>query len=223
MIHLSSAFSNKQTLLYLFLSIGVTVFLLISGFLMPAIIVAFLIVIGFFIPESSGDTCDKIFNDELIRQIRDVLIDAGKGNLSERVTNIPEKHVLQSVAWGINDMLDQTEQMMRDIRASISSANAGDKLRIIFSEGYKGDYFSACPELNEAISFISEAFKGKMRSELSRAFENSSGGISKGLVVIQDDLRKNSEFSQAINDITSKTAQNVFAKSRKCRYNCRQS
>lgn len=210
MIHLSSAFSNKQTLLYLLVSVGITVFLVVSGFVIPAAIVAFLIVMGFFIPDSSGGTCDKVFNDELVRQIRDVVIRAGKGNLSDRITNISDDHVLQGVAWGINDMLDQTEQMMRDIRASISSANAGMKLRIVFSEGYKGDFLSACPELNAAISSISEAYTGKMRSELSREFEKSNGGISKGLTVIQDDLRKNSEFSQAINDITSKTAQNVL-------------
>ena len=208
MIHLSSVFSNKQTLLYFLLSIGVLIFLLISGFIVPAIIVGVLIVLGLFIPEPDVAS-DKLFNDHLIRQIRDVVIKAGKGNLSDRITHISEEHVLQTVAWGINDMLDQTEQMMRDIRASIVSANSGKDLRIVFSDGYKGDSLAICPEINTAIGSISQAFSGKMRSELSFEFEKTSGGISKGLVVIQDDLRKNSGFSKAINDITSVTAKNV--------------
>lgn len=208
MTGLSSVFNNRQTFFYFFISVGIFLFLIISGSIIPAIIVVLLLLIGFFISESS-DPCTKIFNDELIRQVRDVLIKAGNGNLSDRITNIPEAHVLQGVAWGINDMLDQVEQMMRDIRASIQVANAGIAERIIFKEGYKGDFEALCPELNHAINDIAESYRGKMRSDLGKEFERSSGGISVGLAVIQDDIRKNSEFSQVINDTTSQTSQNV--------------
>lgn len=208
MTGLSSAFSNKQTLFYFFSAIGVALFLMISGMIIPAVVIIILALIGLFIPESSGP-CTKIFNDDLIRQVRDVLIKAGNGNLSDRITNISDEHVLQGVAWGINDMLDQVEQMMRDIRASIHAANSGEVNRIIFKEGYKGDFTAACPELNSAIRAIGESYKGKMRSDLSREFERTSGGISVGISVIQDDIRKNSEFSRVINNTTSETAKNV--------------
>jgi methyl-accepting chemotaxis protein len=207
---LSSAFSNKQTLFYFLSSIGIGLYLMVSGAMLPAIIIIVLLLIGLFIPESSSGPCTKIFNDELIRQVRDVLIKAGNGNLSDRITNISDEHVLQGVAWGINDMLDQVEQMMRDIRASIHAANSGEMDRIIFKEGYKGDFSAACPELNGAVRAIGESYKGKMRSDLGREFERSSGGISVGLGVIQDDLRKNSEFTQVINNSTSETAKNVI-------------
>ncbi|MBU1658401.1 CZB domain-containing protein [bacterium] len=210
MTHLSSAFSNRQTLFYLLVGAGTAVFLLVLGLIVPAVIVIVLVLIGLFIPESSDEACKKIFNDDLIRQIRDVLIKAGSGNLSYRITNISDKHVMQGVAWGINDLLDQTEQMIRDIRASIYAANHGTNLRIIFKEGYKGDFLGASPELNSAISSIASSYKGKMRSELSREFERVSGGISKGLEVIQHNILKNSEFSKSINEITSQTAQNVM-------------
>jgi methyl-accepting chemotaxis protein len=209
MTGLSSAFSNKQTLIYLLILVGITVFLVVTGAIIPAIVVATLAVIGLFIPTSASGACEKIFNDDLIRQIRDVLIKAGNGSLSDRITHIPDTHTLQSVAWGINDMLDQVEQMMRDIHASIYAANSGIANRIIFTEGYKGDFSASCPELNSAIRTIAESYKGKMRSDFGREFELSSGGISQGLSVIQDDIQKNSDFSNTINSSSSQTAQNV--------------
>lgn len=210
MTSLSSAFSNKQTLFYFLSAIGIAIYLMISGIMIPAIIITVFTLIGLLIPESSSGPCTKIFNDNLIRQVRDVLIKAGNGNLSDRITDISDEHVLQGVAWGINDMLDQVEQMMRDIRASIQAANKGEVNRIIFKEGYKGDFSAACPELNRAIRAIGESFKGKMRSDLSREFERTSGGISVGISVIQDDIRKNSEYSRIINNTTSETAKNVI-------------
>jgi methyl-accepting chemotaxis protein len=209
MTDLSSTFSNKKTLFYFLSALGITLYLIISGLMIPAIIMTVIALIGLFIPESSSGGFAKIFNDELIRQVRDVLIKAGNGNLSERITDIPDDHVLEGVAWGINDMLDQVEQMMRDIRASLEAANRGEVNRIVFKEGYKGDFSAACPELNSAVKAISESYKGKMRSDLSREFERCSGGISVGISVIQDDIRKNSEYSRVINNSTSQTAKNV--------------
>lgn len=207
MTSLSSVFNNKQTLLYFILSMGSAIYFAFIGMMLPSIVLGTIAIIGLFLAEE--EACEKIFNDNLIRQIRDVLIKAGSGNLSERITNIPNKHVMQGVAWGINDMLDQTEQMMRDIRDSIKAANTGNSKRIIFREGYHGDFAAACPELNSAIGLIAESYKGKMTAELSASFELTSGGVGDGLSVIQTDIIKNVEFSERINNASSQTAQNV--------------
>ena len=207
MIHLSSLFSNKQTLLYVLLSVGATAYLAYSGMLIAAGVIAALMLVGLFIPEE--EACEKIFNDELIRQVRDVLIKAGKGNLSDRIINIDDKHVMQNVAWGINDLLDQSEQMLRDIQDAFRVANTGNDKRIIFMEGYKGDFAAVCPTLNETIISIAESYQGKMKSQLSSSLEASSGGIRKGLSTIQDDILKNSELSERINSASIETANNV--------------
>ncbi|MFA6629483.1 MAG: methyl-accepting chemotaxis protein [Sulfuricurvum sp.] len=207
MMNLFSRFNNRQAGLYFTGLIGSAVVIGFNGMSVVAAAIVAVAVAGMFLPTSPSEGCEKIFNDTLIRQIRDVLIKAGSGNLSDRITNIPEDHVLQSVAWGINDMLDQVEQVIRDIRASIQSANKGKMKRIIFKEGYKGDFEAACPELNCAIATIAEAFKGKMRSDLSREFEVISGGISKGLEIIQTNLQNNSRHATLINNSSAVTAQ----------------
>jgi methyl-accepting chemotaxis protein len=208
MINLSSIFKNRQTSLFFILSLVADITLAFYGLFIPAGILLLLLLVGLFIPK--GNICDEIFQDALIKQIRDVLIKAGKGNLSNRITGIDEKHIMQGIAWDINDLLDQTEQMMRDIKTSITEAEQGHDYRTIFSSGYKGDFHAACPDLNNAISSISLAYIGKQKSLLTAEFnKNSGGGISQGLTVIQDNLLNNTEHSQTINIKANEAKQKV--------------
>ncbi len=208
MMGLSSAFSNKQTLLYLITSLIGTIIVGIYVSYIVTFVLFLLIIAGLFISEQG--VYEKIFQDALIHQIRDVLIKAGKGTLSDRVTNIDEKHIMQDIAWGINDMLDQTEQMMRDIKASIEEANHGNMRRIIFPEGYKGDFAASTSFLNDAIALIADAYKGKMRVKLTVEFDKNSGGISSGLSIIQDDIINNTKFTKSITDAATQSADKVI-------------
>jgi len=156
----------------------------------------------------ADDVCDKIFNDPLIRQVRDVLIKAGRGELSHRITDIDETHTMQAVAWGINDMLDQTEQFIRDIQASVTAANSGMTNRDILEEGYKGDFKQAVPGLNEAIKAVANSYLDAQKTAISKDFnDNSHGGISKGLSIIQDDIINNVDVLKKINNSTAETAE----------------
>ncbi len=206
MTSLSSAFSNKQSLVFLVAAFGAAAYLLATGEYIAGGIILALAFLGLFIPGGGDSACEKIFNDPLIRQVRDVLMKAGRGELSDRVTNIPEDHVLQGVAWGINDMLDQTEQILRDISASIEAANDGKKYRIIFSSGYKGDFRATAPQINQAILAIADSYKSKMRSELAKMFEKKTGGIDSGLHIIQEDLIHNTKVIDEIMQNTRATA-----------------
>lgn len=206
MTHSYSRLINKENL-YFFTLLALSLFLAFQ----ESVIMGFvLIVLAFgihFFPYTQKSGCEKIFNDTLIRQIRDVLLQAGNGNLSHRITAISEIHPLGGVAWGINDMLDQVEQMMRDISASIEKANEGNTKRVIFSQGYKGDFALACPNLNRALSAISDGFKGKMKSDLSFEFEKVSGGVSKSLHIIQENIRSNATYASLIIEASQDTVQ----------------
>lgn len=208
MTNSSSLFSNKKNIFYILVTLAISLYLVSVGALLPAGLVFAAGILGIFIPENDV-SCEKIFNDNLIRQIRDVLLKASGGNLSERITQISDTHILQGVAWSINDLLDQVEQMMRDIHASLDSANQGKMSRILFKEGYKGDFNEIGSVFNRAIDEIALSFKGKMSSELGREFERISGGISTSLSTIQTDIQKNCDYSREINRTSSKTADDV--------------
>ena len=206
MITLSSIFNSRKTIFYIILTIGTTLFLIVSKLYIPAGILGILSIVALFIPEKNS--IDET-GDSLVEKIKTILTEASIGKLSARVINIPKNHQFYDIAWGINNLLDQVEQMMRDINSSIAAANQGEELRIVFYNGYKGDFQSLCSELNSAIKTIAESYRGRMRSELGSEFERISGGISKGLVDIQNDINKNSVFSKKIHSITSEATQNV--------------
>ncbi len=204
---LSSIYSTKQTLgLYVLLT-AVLVYTLVNGQYVLSAVLAAGLVGTLLLSLFSDDVCDKIFQDELIRQVRDVLIKAGKGELSHRITNIPETHTMQSVAWGINDLLDQTEQYIRDVVASVDNANAGHHNRVIYEDGYKGDFLNSVPSLNHAIASIAVSFRTAQKTTLSELFDvNSNGGVSRGLNIIQDDISDNLSILKRIAQSTQETA-----------------
>ena len=204
---LSSIYSTKQLLgLYILLFAVIAYFIylgdfIVAGLVFLALIFTLLSVLG------SKDACDKIFNDSLIRQVRDVLLKAGKGELSYRISNIPDEHTMQAVAWGINDLLDQSEQFMRDMQTSVEAANKGLTNRIIFENGYKGDFRTIIPNLNSALISISDSYKSSIKVALGADFDkNSNGGVSRGLEIIQDDIVGNLEIVDKVTNSTKETA-----------------
>ena len=206
---LSSLFSSNQKIFYAGSTLASSVALAFNGEYVSASIFGAALVAGFFIPDGNREACAKIFTDNLVRQIRDVLLKGGQGDLSNRITNISDDHVLSSVAWSLNDLLDQLEQFIRDIEASVASADRGNSLRIIFPSGYRGNIKTAGVSLSRATLAIAGSFKGKMRSDLSTEFEAASGGISKGLEAIQNDIVINASHAITINSIASKTSEDA--------------
>jgi len=191
---LSSIYSTKQNIGVYLLLVAIVGYFAFIGAYIPAGVVFAGIVVTLILTMFEGDVCDKLFNDDLIKQIRDVLIKAGKGELSQRITHIDDEHTMQGVAWGINDLLDQTEQFMRDTQTSIAKANLGLNNRDIIVQGYHGDFKNAVPELNNAVVSIASSYKDARKTEISKEFnENSQGGITKGLSIIQEDIMVNSK------------------------------
>jgi len=206
---LSSIYSTKQLSALYALLLGIILYFGYEGsFVAAGVVFALAIATMLMTLFDKGDVCDKIFNDALIRQVRDVLIKAGRGELSHRITDIDETHTMQAVAWGVNDMLDQTEQFIRDIQASVEAANAGKMNRDILEDGYKGDFRTAVPGLNAAIGAIANSYMDAQKTAISKEFnENSEGGISKGLQIIQQDIIENADILKKINNSTKETAE----------------
>ena len=208
MMILSSIYNTKQVL---FLYISLLVMALYMAYTSQYIVsgsIIITVIISIFLSLLDAKANDKLFNDVLIRQIRDVLIKAGEGELSHRITHIDAKHPMHDLAWGINNLLDQTEQFIRDIQSSIIAANKGLGNRIIFENGYKGDFNRALPHLNQAINSIANSDKSAQKSFLSEQFNaNSQGGISKGLSILQEDIMQNLSMVNKIAQSTKSTAE----------------
>lgn len=203
---LSSVFKSNQKLLFIVALVSVSVYLAMTGQYAPAVLSIVSVVFGILIPDGNRDSCEKLFNDSVIKQMRDVLIKGGNGDLSNRITSIPDDHVLSSVAWSVNDLLDQMEQFLRDVEATIISADAGNSNRTVFTSGYKGDIKATAAMFKKAAVDIAESFKEKMKGDLSHEFDKASGGIAVGLSQIQRDINQNASHANMINEIATQSA-----------------
>lgn len=209
---LSSIYKTKQLFTLYLTLLTLIAYLTYIEETIAAIVMLGLLIFSLFISKLERDTCEDIFNDELIRQVRDVLIKAGEGDLSCRVTDIPQTHVIQGLAWGINSLLDQVEQLIRDIQSSIKNASSGYENRLVLAEGYRGDIRNAIPDLNMVIKSVSASYKAAQKAEMSKLFEeNSGGGVSRGLSSIQEDISKNLNIVARINTSTQETAEEALA------------
>lgn len=204
MTNLSSLYNNKQAFFYVLNLLVCVGGLFYLGHTLFALCIFGMVFVGVLLPKTL--MCDQIFNDELIFQMRDILAKAGEGNLSHRIVSIPETHVLQGIAWDINDLLDQVEQIIRDMKASLALANEGKEMRIAFKEGYKGDFVVIAHMISDTVEDIAALYKGKFRDDLNTEFNRISGGIYASLNMIRDDIIQNSEYAKEINHASSRTS-----------------
>ena len=199
---LSSRFNNNRAILSSISLFGIAVYLGTTAEYAVAAICALL------------GIADLVFTlkrpmqkqSRIIEQLNDVLEKAGKGILSERITHIPNDDILSKIAWGTNDLLDQIEQLMRDVRSSLDMAAQGHSDRIVFNSGYKGDFESLSNALNRAIEINADSYLGGKRAELSLEFDRISGGIAKVLSSIQTDIEQNSRYALKIKENITETA-----------------
>ena len=201
-MNLSLLFKNKQTLLLRITLLGVIIFGLVSAnYILSAII--FIVCIGsWFVPSSSTQSTSA-----LQEQMFKVIAASADGKLEGRVTQIPDDgSAMSSFAWAINDTLDQLEAFMRDTATTISNASEGKTYRRTYASGLHGLFYTTARDLNEAISSIADGYETKIRGEMAQTFSTLGGGVSEGLVVIQNDISKSSDDSIAIVDVSQKTA-----------------
>ena len=207
MTNSSSVFKNKQLIfLYLALLSAMLYFTVLHQWIASVIATAS-IIIGAFI--SSNSKREDLLNDLLFQKIIYVLNNASEGTLSERIVDIFENHPMNDIAWSVNNLLDQVEQIIRDVRSSIDYANTGRSERIAFMEGYKGDFMLLCTVINKAVEEIAESYRGKASSDLNKEFQRISGGVSRSLEIIQNDIQKNTEYAKNIDVSSSMTATNL--------------
>ncbi len=147
-------------------------------------------------------------SSQLMQQMMKVVIDAADGNLEGRVTNIPDNNSQNSkFAWAINDLLDQTEAFMRDSETTIECASSGKTYRHPYSSGLHGSFRQTAISLTEATSSIASGYETKIRGELAHNLSSLGGGVSSGLIVIQEDINSSQNDSLEIAEVAQKTAQ----------------
>ncbi|MFT5835777.1 MAG: methyl-accepting chemotaxis protein [Sulfurimonas sp.] len=197
-----SVFKNNQVVLLFIALVGIAVFSLVNAnYILTAIIVVVLI-ISFFIPSSSVGKKEE----QLSKSISRVVKNAAIGNLEDRVTDIPEDNSdLSDRAWALNDLLDQLEAFMRDMETTIAYAAVGKTYRRTYHGGLHGILRTTSKSLNGVISTIASGYETKIRGELGQNLSTLGGGVSSGLIVIQEDINSAQINANEIVEVAQKT------------------
>ncbi len=185
MMNISSIFKNRVAFFYLIALSIVALYMVVieRNFIVGGIIFLSLF-LGLMVPNEGGG----IEESKTLNDVIDVVKNASKGDFEKRIVNISNDDKFGELAWCMNDLLDELEAFIRDIKSSISSASRGITHRNIFIDGFKGEFRTSALLISNSVEAISQSEKARVRGELSQKFSTLGGGLSKGLEVIQNDL-----------------------------------
>ncbi len=140
-------------------------------------------------------------DDTLLDMILEVTTKAGNGELSHRIETTQEHSKEGQIAWAINDMLDQTEVILRETRNSIREINQGKLYRCAFPEGLHNEFYITAKAIDQAINIMRANVKHQIRGNLTAKFNQIGNGIKGGLDTITADVQRANDISS---DISSK-------------------
>ena len=142
----------------------------------------------------------------LAKQIEKVTAEAASGHLESRVTGIDPKDPLAKSAWNLNNLLDQTEAMMRTTTTAIEQANAGISYRKVFCEGLKGRFEKTAKLTSLVTESIVTNRKNQMKATLALRLDEASGGVKSGISILQHDIQSTIAAMEKIVEISTQTA-----------------
>ncbi len=151
-----------------------------------------------------GTKREKI--SSLGNEIKRVATEASKGNLEPRITNIDPNDPLADAAWSVNNMLDQIEATLRGSVTAIQSASEGKTHRKVFDNGLKGLFKTNSKLISKGVDAIIQNNKDKHKAELGMKFEEISGGLKKGVSILQTNINDSLSNVSDISKIAEETA-----------------
>jgi methyl-accepting chemotaxis protein len=144
-----------------------------------------------------------------IHEVAAVIKAAETGYLENRITHIKDHGELNNLCWNTNNMLDQTEVFIREIRASVEAASRDEYHRNIIITGLQGEYKEASSFVNKAITSMHSTYLHIQKSVLNSELGTIGAGVGGGLEVIQKDLQNTILRLHKIADISQTTSANA--------------
>lgn len=145
-------------------------------------------------------------SNALAKQIEEVTALSAEGNLEVRITDIDSKDPLAKTAWNINNMLDQVEAMMRNTTTGIQEANNGINYRKVFDDGLKGAFKNVTSAVDIAVDALIDSKKNQLKADLSLKLDKASGGVKRGITILQADLSNAISDTEQIVALATQTA-----------------
>jgi methyl-accepting chemotaxis protein len=130
------------------------------------------------------------------------------GNFENRITNIRDKGYVGQISTQLNNILDQFETFMREMKTSVNYASENNFFRTFNTQGLNSALAFVGNQMNESVSVMEQTYKMKLRSELNaelslvnknnlqlQSLQESFGANAKYLEVISESIEKSTQMS----------------------------
>ncbi len=127
-------------------------------------------------------------NKEVLDKIEDVVKKAYNGELYHRIIVDGEESKEEKIAWNINEMLDQIEDLLREAKNTIKGIIEGQDYRYIMPSGLHGEFRNVAEEFQKVSESLKISKKVELISELANKFIEIDGGVSANLKLVGDNI-----------------------------------
>ena len=196
---LSKAKLFNTVLVFTFI-IGVLIEILVAGFHWVYLIALVNLVLIGFIYKYIAQT------QKQVAALAALAEEAQQGKLENRITNIKEGGELGRASWSLNNLLDQLEVFMREVRASIEAAGEGRFHRHLITQGFAGQFAFNARLMGKGLEAMERSYLQTERNKVNAELGNIGKGVGGGLMVIQEDLKEGMDNLQSIASRSRDTA-----------------
>jgi len=160
--------------------------------------------------------------EEILDKIEEVVKKAYKGELYHRIIINGEENKEERIAWNINEMLDQVEDLLREAENTIKGILKGEDYRYIMPSGLHGEFKNVAEEFQEVSEALKISKKVELISELSERFIEIDGGVSANLQNVGKSIFDiDASFKEIADKVKSSTnqAKETFEKMQEAKQN----
>jgi methyl-accepting chemotaxis protein len=140
----------------------------------------------------------------LLKSLR-VLEDAVKGNLEARATHIVDNGEVGRVCRGVNNLIDQMETFMREMRTSVDYAVNHEYFRTFNTQGLNPALTYVGEKTNASINSMQENYHNQLRTELNAELATINKN-NEQLVALQKSFMNNTSKLEVISNNVKEAA-----------------
>jgi methyl-accepting chemotaxis protein len=160
------------------------------------------ILVTFLVPTSSGNE----LNEEVLDKIDRVVTNAYEGKISDRIIIDSDEKKEEKIAWNINEMLDQVEDLLRENKNTINAVINGETYRYIMPNGLHGEFKNVAIGSQEAVESLKISKQVEVLANLSSRFTKLDGGVGSNFEQISSDIMN---IDDAFKEIALKVKESV--------------
>ncbi len=126
--------------------------------------------------------------EEVLDKIEEVVQKAYEGELYHRIIISGENTKEEKIAWNINEMLDQIEDLLREAENTIKGIINGQEYRYIMPSGLHGEFKNVAKEFQKVSESLKVSKKVELIKQLADKFIEIDGGVSANLEIVGESI-----------------------------------